>query len=154
MKCENCGKEEVNYHFTSNINGNVTEKHLCAECAAKLGFTGQSMRMPEMSFEDAFMNLFGGRPSRRMTTGYGLMFPTFIIPTVSVLVPSTAHEENTDNQAAATTETKTEIDTEMQKRREINILREQMHQAANAEEYEKAAVLRDSINKLENGENS
>ena len=37
MKCTNCGKNEANYHYTSNINGNVTERHLCAECAAGLG---------------------------------------------------------------------------------------------------------------------
>ena len=37
-KCDNCGREEVNFHDTSNINGKVTEKHLCSECAAKLGY--------------------------------------------------------------------------------------------------------------------
>ena len=37
MKCEHCGNEEVSFHYTSNINGNITEKHLCSQCAGKFG---------------------------------------------------------------------------------------------------------------------
>ena len=33
MKCENCGKNEVAFVYQSNVNGHVTEKHLCAGCA-------------------------------------------------------------------------------------------------------------------------
>ena len=47
---------------------------------------------------------------------------------------------------------KAEVDEEMKKRREINILREQMQQAVKSEDYEKAAVLRDKIRELEGGE--
>jgi protein-arginine kinase activator protein McsA len=43
------------------------------------------------------------------------------------------------------------VDEEMKRRREINILRERMRVAAEAEEYEKAAELRDAIKKLEIG---
>ena len=39
MKCENCGKNEVTFVYQSNVNGQVTEKRLCAECAEKLGYT-------------------------------------------------------------------------------------------------------------------
>lgn len=154
MNCENCGKEEVNYHLTSNINGTIIEKHLCTECAAKLGLTDKSLFKPEVSFEDAFMDLFGARPTRRMPVGYRMVFPTFIIPTVGVMVPGTAREENSGHPSEAPAEEKPEIDTEMQKRREMNILREQMRQAVEAENFEKAAAIRDSIKTLENGENS
>ena len=41
MKCENCGKNEVNFVYQSNINGKVEQKHLCAECAKKLGYMKQ-----------------------------------------------------------------------------------------------------------------
>ena len=37
MKCENCGKNEVSFVYRSNINGKREEKHLCADCARKLG---------------------------------------------------------------------------------------------------------------------
>lgn len=152
MKCENCGKEEVNFHFTSNINGNITEKHLCAECAEKLGWSGNQLPQPEMPFEEIFMDLFGMRPGRRKLSGYGLMFPTLIIPTVGVLVPKTGHGGETPVKPEVASEIKPEIDVEMQKRREVNILREQMNQAVAAEDFEKAATIRDSIKKLENGD--
>ena len=41
MKCEHCGKNEVTFVYQSNINGKVTEKHLCGECAEQLGYTRQ-----------------------------------------------------------------------------------------------------------------
>lgn len=150
MKCENCGNEEVNFHFSSNVNGNITEKHLCADCATELGFTEKMTEKPEMSFEDIFMELFGVRPSRRMLSGYGLMFPTIVIPTVGILMPKPGAEETA--QRGNQPDISIEIDEAMKKRREINMLREQMQQAAATEDYEKAAALRDSIKKLENGE--
>ena len=39
MKCEHCGKNEVTFMYRSSVNGNVTEQHLCGECAEKLGYT-------------------------------------------------------------------------------------------------------------------
>ena len=154
MKCDNCGIEEVHFHYASNINGNITEKHLCAECASKLGFTGRPAFRPETIFEDAFMEFFGGRPARRMFGGYGMMFPTFVIPTLGMIVPRPAFDGTGPRAEAPPAEMKPEIDLEMEKRRRINVLREQMRQAADAEDYEKAAAIRDSIKKLENGEDS
>ena len=42
MKCENCGKNEVTFVYRSNVNGHVEEKHLCSDCAEKLGYTQQA----------------------------------------------------------------------------------------------------------------
>ena len=33
MKCEKCNKNEATFHSVKNINGKVSEKHLCSECA-------------------------------------------------------------------------------------------------------------------------
>ncbi|MGN1208586.1 MAG: UvrB/UvrC motif-containing protein [Christensenellales bacterium] len=33
MKCEKCNKNEATFHSITNINGKVSEKHLCNECA-------------------------------------------------------------------------------------------------------------------------
>ena len=38
MKCQECGKNEVNFHYSSSVNGCVTETHLCSDCAAKSGY--------------------------------------------------------------------------------------------------------------------
>jgi protein arginine kinase activator len=155
MNCENCGKDEVNFHFTSNINGSILEKNLCADCAEKLGYTDKAMTRPEMSFEEIFTELFGGRPNRRMLNGYGMVFPTFVIPTIGVIVPDQngASQEQAVQPAVVPADIKPEIDEEMKRRREINILREQMRSAAEEENFERAATLRDSIRRLENGEN-
>ena len=34
MLCQNCGNHEADFHFNSNINGDITELHLCSECAS------------------------------------------------------------------------------------------------------------------------
>ena len=64
MKCENCGKNEVSFVYQSNINGKREEKHLCADCARKLGYADgilaqqrRMMRGMESLFDDSF---FGG----------------------------------------------------------------------------------------------
>jgi protein arginine kinase activator len=163
MNCENCGKEEVSFHYTSNINGSITEKHLCAECAVRLGYNkklgfsaedGSGGGLPgesEKSFEEAFAELFGFTPNRRMFRGYGMVIPTFIIPTVGVLVPGGGSNPAAGVKQEERSEASPAVDKEMKRRREINILRERMRVAAEAEEYEKAAELRDAIKKLEIG---
>lgn len=154
MKCQNCGNEEVNFQYTSNINGNITVNHYCAKCASELGYTDDSKTQPEMSFEEVFADLFGVQPSRRMFTGYGIVFPTIIIQAAGVIKhdneTTTDDPEMPDTDAQeASTEIKTEIDEVMKKRREFNVLRERMRQAAETEDFETAAALRDSIKQLE-----
>ena len=56
MKCENCGKNEVTFVYQSNINGQITEKHLCSECAQKLGYTQQVAARSQRMMQ----NFFGG----------------------------------------------------------------------------------------------
>ena len=36
MLCDKCKKNSATYFSTVNINGNVTETHLCAECASEV----------------------------------------------------------------------------------------------------------------------
>ena len=38
MKCERCGRNEATFYYQSNINGRVTQVHLCPDCAAELGW--------------------------------------------------------------------------------------------------------------------
>ena len=37
MLCQNCGKNQATTHVKKTINGETTELHLCAACAAKQG---------------------------------------------------------------------------------------------------------------------
>lgn len=55
MFCENCGKNTATTHIKHTLNGVMSEKHLCTECAAKLGY---SMKFAD-SFSDILSSMFG-----------------------------------------------------------------------------------------------
>ncbi len=38
MLCQMCSKNEATFHYKSNENGHISEKHLCRECAQKEGY--------------------------------------------------------------------------------------------------------------------
>ncbi len=40
MLCDKCKKNEATTYYKSNINGQITEQHLCSECAKEAGITG------------------------------------------------------------------------------------------------------------------
>ena len=150
MKCQNCGKSEVSFHYSSNINGCLTEKYLCSECAASLGYNMETERM--FNFVNAFEGFFpdlNGRgvmlPAFSPVIAYGI--PVSIAPQMQIKANPCAGdccagcgESLQDNQTAATDELLT-------KRRELNA---QMHIAVENEEFEKAAELRDKLKELEN----
>ncbi len=54
MKCQNCNKNEANAYIRKNINGKITEMHLCSECAEKLGL------MHDFTVENIFGDTFFG----------------------------------------------------------------------------------------------
>ena len=131
MKCQNCGQSEVNFYYTSNINGAVTEKHLCSKCAHGAGYDIMN-----------FMN-------------YGNIFRE-IQPMIGML--GNHHSANRKKYICTPTFGKTcdcgstcEIpgeakpDNEMAERRELNM---QLRMAIENEEFEKAAQLRDRIKEL------
>lgn len=155
MKCEKCGKE-ANFHYQSNINGEKTEYHLCSECAQAEGFgnvmsfTPRSMLNSFWSdpFERSMADSFFGRPFGMMNRLMGsVMAPVFALPSISVVVgdPQTstaAESEKTDNIPEDAGE-------EIRLKRELASLKHQLRAAVNAEEFEKAAELRDKIRELE-----
>lgn len=67
MLCQMCEKKEATFHYKSNENGHITEKHLCRECAEKAGYLGQEsydifkpFGMIDNFFEDAGEGMLGG----------------------------------------------------------------------------------------------
>ena len=68
MKCQKCGNNEVNFHYTSNINGSVTEAYLCSECAKDSGFAIGG------AFGDAFGGAFSGTLGRTFGGASGRAF--------------------------------------------------------------------------------
>lgn len=149
MKCENCGKNEVAFMYHSNINGRITERHLCAGCAEKLGY---SQRLAAQS--------------RQMFRGLGGLFEDFPYPALlgrmnSLLedpfddlfagMPALGAPAEAAQEAPKTQDTlleKGEQD-QISRARHINALRLEMEKAVAGENFERAAELRDQIRGLE-----
>ena len=153
MKCENCGKNEVTFVYQSNINGHVEEKHLCSECAEKLGYTqrinAHSQRMMQNFFGRG--SLFGSS-----------FFSDFFSPSLMGRMLEDPFDDFFADMPALSAaparqqETKKEedlVEKEEQSRfsylRQLNALKVEMKKAVHQENFERAAELRDQIHKLE-----
>ena len=156
MKCQKCGKNEVNFHYSSNVNGCVTEAHLCSECAENSGYElgrifdhdgifGSLIpsRNPSHLGFSGFMPLFMSVPM----IGFGVSAPFAAMPELDkrqsgCSCGGSCSDSHSEAPAA-------EVDAEMQKQRELGVIREQMRLAAEKEDYEKAIQLRDKLKELE-----
>ena len=157
MKCEKCGKYEATCHYTSNINGKVNEQHLCSECAGEFDFGHSFFAEADRMFEQAFAGFdsFFGMPRRALSPfGFGWAMPSLMMPrpyisgntaAATAVAPAETAEPAETAQAAEPVK----ADPELAKRREINELREQMRAAAEAEDFEKAAEIRDKLRELD-----
>ena len=159
MKCENCGKNEVTFIYQSNINGKVTEKHLCSECAEKLGYTrkiaAHNRSMMQNFFGGSllgngfFDDFFSPMPSLMGRSGWLLEdpFDDFFaeMPALSA-APVQQQEEQQKQQNDL-------VGKEEQSRfaymRQMNALKMEMKKAVHQENFERAAELRDQIHALE-----
>ena len=154
MKCENCGKNEATFVYQSNINGKVTEKHLCSECAEKLGYTqkiaAHSQRMMQNFFGNSifgnsfFDDFFSPVPSlmgRMLEDPFDDFFAD--MPALGA-APAKQEEQKKEDDL---------VDREEQGRfaylRQMNALKMEMKKAVHQENFERAAELRDEIHKLE-----
>lgn len=153
MKCENCGKNEVTFVYQSNINGQVTEKHLCSECAEKLGYTqklaAQSQRMMQNFFGGGlFDDFFTPFPSLlgRMNRMLESPFDDFFADMPALGAPAEARQEA---QKPQDTLLEQEEQNQISKTRQLNALRMEMQKAVREENFERAAELRDQIHSME-----
>ena len=154
MKCENCGKNEVTFVYQSNINGKVTEKHLCSECAEKLGYTQKIAAHSQGMMQNFFGNSIFGNS----------FFDDFFSPVPSLMgrmLEDPFDDFFADMPALGAAPAKQEeqkkeddlVDREEQGRfaylRQMNALKMEMKKAVHQENFERAAELRDEIHKLE-----
>ena len=131
MKCENCGYNDATVYYRQSVNGRTIEKHLCADCAQRLGCgTMGGIRdlfrtLPQLMAED---ELFG--------------FPAFTPAAQRTLraVPAETTEELPllDEETARS----------LRHERERKALRVQLDEAVEAEDFERAAKLRDELKEL------
>lgn len=157
MKCQNCGRNEANYHYRSNVNGQIQEMHLCYECAAAMEGSVFSNARREMNYNDPFRFIMspggfnGGNMWENMNKG---LFNYGAYPQVVMINPS-IDPHGAPPQAAdikpSPKENRIPADAgeEIKRRRELNKLRSEMDTAVKSEDFEKAASLRDEIYRLE-----
>ena len=146
MRCDRCGKNEATFYYKSNINGKVTQVHLCHQCAEELGYT-DSFRSAGMTgglFGDFFSRPFG--MLEPFFSGLGSRMLTECPEPVDVrgqARESTPAQEDTgdllprDEQDALT------------RQRKRNALQTQLNLAVQEERFEEAAKLRDELKALE-----
>lgn len=139
MKCERCGKNEATFYFKSIINGKITEQHLCADCAGKLGYT-ERLR-PRSLFDDDFFT----RPFR--------LFEPLFEPMNARLLTEFPEPLSEDEKAPVAVREKDLVENEEQEKwksqRERNALQAQLKNAIEEENFEEAARLRDAIRALQ-----
>ena len=151
MLCEKCGKQNATTHYTQIINGEKRELHLCAECA---GSHTHSMfgELPNL-----FGSMFFGEPRSLGNTktcprcgasfkeisangqlGCAACYETFaaeLQPSLARLHGKTAHTGKIPKSADGT----------LRLRSQLADAKAALAKAIEAQEFEKAAALRDQI---------
>lgn len=153
MKCENCGNNEVTFVYQSNVNGHVTEKHLCAECAGKLGYTqklaARRQRMMQGLFGgDLFEDFFTPFPSLLGRMGRLLEdpFDDFFADMPALGAPAEQREQPQKTQDDLLEKEEQEA---ISRTRQLNALRLELQRAIQEENFERAIELRDQIRGME-----
>ena len=156
MKCEHCGKNEVSFVYRSNINGQIEERHLCAECAQELGYT-ERMAAQSRSMMRSFFgrdSLFGGGLLEDFFTPLpslmGRMledpFDDFFADMPALGAPV---EQQEQPQKAPDDLLEKEEREAISKTRQLNALRMEMRRAVREENFERAAEIRDQLRQME-----
>ncbi len=166
MLCENCGKREATTHIKHVENGEARQLDLCSECAANLGyediFGGFGFNLSEL-----FTNFFGDNTARLpdKTVRCEKCGSSFndIVKTGKVgcaecyrtfykkLLPSIRQIHGKVNHIGKKPTNIKEIK-KPSKEDTVKRLSEELQSAVEAQNFEQAAVLRDRIKQLKEGE--
>lgn len=157
MKCQSCGKREATLRYYEDINGAKQELHLCNQCASKYGFS---------SFSDIFSPIFNVVPKifleetkEDKCDKCGYTFEKYL-KNGYFGCPNcyTAFEDNLDELLLRLQGKKRHVELEEEKKdkkakltveEKIAIMKGELADLVKKEEYEKAAILRDKIKKMQ-----
>lgn len=182
MLCQMCSKKEANFHYKSNENGKITEKHLCKECAKKSGYLSDETldmfnpfgSIDNLIFENSngllgelFGNMLGnGKQTaslqKSVCTNCGMRQSDFIngarlgcsecYKVFSSLLEPTI--KRIHGNVRHNGKFPSGRKEYVEKQRKIEGLKEKLEKAIQTQEYENAAKIRDQIRSLENDDNS
>lgn len=139
MKCDKCKTKDANFHSITNINGKVSEKHLCSDCAKQ----DKDFETNRESILNDFISDFKTSLSF-FSPITSLGFDNFFEDSFFNVSPIKINKE--DNKVLE--EKQKELGREKQRQIEINKLDLQLKKAVVEERYEDAIVLRDKIKAL------
>ncbi|MGE5484216.1 MAG: UvrB/UvrC motif-containing protein [Ignavibacteriales bacterium] len=164
MLCEECGKRPATVHVQKIVNGQKSESHLCQECATSKGelniflqpFSVNSLLSAMLGAEAASPKAVTGEKGTRCSVcglgyedfarigklGCGNCYEAFQKPLGGLL----RRIHGSDRHVG---KVPTKGDQGASARRELEDLRTQLSRAVEAEEYEKAAAIRDKIREIE-----
>lgn len=168
--CQECNMRQATVHITKIVNGKKTELHLCEACA-KQKQVGFSNVTDALDFESGFsigklLSSFFDYPDtmtqkesqEKKCDRCGISFPRFTetgkfgcsscydtfrdqtTPLLRRIHGKTYHVGKVPRRTGSKLRLKTKL----------NKLKRELEEAVNAEEYERAAVLRDRIKEIEN----
>ena len=167
MICQSCGKAQATTHFKRIINGEVTEGHLCSDCAKALGVNDMFSGF-DFGFSDLLNEFFADSPVAALSAnsvkcescgssfndivksgriGCADCYETFfdkLMPSIQRLHGNTKHEGKVPLN---------EVTNEPEEANEVAVLREQLNKAIGDEDFETAAELRDKIKEWEGKKN-
>ncbi len=162
MLCQKCNKNEATTHIRTIVNAQIKEYNLCPHCAKKEGYTSL-MSNSMLDFNSFFGDFFNmSLPQKIENTTCDFCGNSFsdIAQSGKVgcaecytvfyeqLKPSINKMHGESKHAG---KIPTGIDKEIKIFSDIESLKTQLKQAIEEQEFEKAAILRDEIKKLEGG---
>ncbi|MHC4931870.1 MAG: UvrB/UvrC motif-containing protein [Planctomycetota bacterium] len=155
--CQYCNKREAKIHFTEIKDGKQTEMHICEQCAHEKNMV--------MAFPALLSHIVKGGPAASSTDSEAVpatcpdcgmaytefkskgrlgcstcyqVFAPVLVPLLEKVHGAANHKGDAPERLRAV----------LQSRREVAELEEELNQAINAEEYERAAELRDRIREM------
>lgn len=169
MICQACGKRTATTHIKTIVNGKLTQYHLCSECAKEKGY-GNLFGSWNLDFGNMLGGLIGGNQvkedvlrckkcgasfseiAKTGKLGCAECYTTFrrqLLPVIQRIHGTTRHKGKTPGSSALRI---TDHNNQMMAVRESPIEEKKrlLRQAIEAQEFEKAAVLRDEIKEMEN----
>ena len=160
MLCESCGKNPATTHVKTIINGELTKYSLCAECAQKLGY-GNLLTGLGRNFGSLLGGFFGEAEldaadtmrckccgssfddiARSGKVGCAECYRTFyhrLIPLIQRIHGNTAHRGKVPGGELPQTRPQSQL----------SLMRRELRDAIDSENFEHAAALRDRIRELE-----
>lgn len=158
MLCDKCGKKNATTHIKQIINGVVTERNLCAACAAKEGYQPgggladmlssmlediSGLRMNDTTVSCPVCGATFADIAQTGRVGCAECYKTFysdLLPYLKRVHGSVHHIGKVPNSAPLAVKAEEET---------VDSLRMELNRLVSEEKFEEAAVIRDKIKNLE-----